>query len=65
MFNDSYRIRIVVSFKDYLILKESKYLYRNVRKKQKSDKNNNFKNGLFTKKIKEEIKTSKKFYFSK
>ena len=62
-----------------MILKESKYLYRNIRKKQKmidavneikreeeenrkkmkqkSDKNNNFKNELFTKKVKEEIKT--------
>ena len=66
-------------FPNYMILKESKYLYRNIRKKQKmidavneikreeeenrkkmkqkSDKNNNFKNELFTKKVKEEIKT--------
>ena len=66
-------------FPNYMILKESKYLYRNIRKKQKMidavneikreeeenrkkikqniDKNNNNKNELFTKKVKEEIKT--------
>ena len=65
-------------FPNYLILKENRYLYRNIRRKQKiidafneikreekenrkklkideSDKNNN--NELFTKKIKNEIKT--------
>ena len=68
-------------FPNYMILKESKYLYRNIRKKQKmidavneikreeeenrkkmkqnNDKNNNINNinELFTKKVKEEIKT--------
>ena len=66
-------------FPNYMILKESKYLYRNIRKKQKMidavneikreeeenrkrmkqnvNKNNNDKNELFTKKVKEEIKT--------
>ena len=66
-------------FPNYMILKESKYLYRNIRKKQKmidavneikreeeenrkriklnNNKNNDAKNELFTKKVKEEIKT--------
>ena len=66
-------------FPNYMILKESKYLYRNIRKKQKmidavneikreeeenrkriklnNNKNNDDKNELFTKKVKEEIKT--------
>ena len=66
-------------FPNYMILKESKYLYRNIRKKQKmidavneikreeeenrkrmkqnNNKINNDKNELFTKKVKEEIKT--------
>ena len=66
-------------FPNYMILKESKYLYRNIRKKQKMidavneikreeeenrkkikqniDKNDNNINELFTKKVKEEIKT--------
>jgi hypothetical protein len=65
-------------FPNYMILKESKYLYRNIRKKQKmidavneikreeeenrkrmesGNKNNNEENELFTKKVKEEIKT--------
>ena len=66
-------------FPNYMILKESKYLYRNIRKKQKmidavneikreeeenrkkmkqnSNKLNKEENELFTKKVKEEIKT--------
>ena len=65
-------------FPNYMILKESKYLYRNIRKKQKmidavneikreeeenrkkmesGNKNDNEENELFTKKVKEEIKT--------
>ena len=66
-------------FPNYMILKESKYLYRNIRKKQKmidavndikreeeenrkkikqnNDKKNKDINEIFTKKIKEEIKT--------
>ena len=66
-------------FPNYMILKESKYLYRNIRKKQKmidavneikreeeenrkkmkqnNGKINKEKNELFTKKVKEEIKT--------
>ena len=66
-------------FPNYMILKESKYLYRNIRKKQKmidavneikreeeenrkrmkqnNNKINDDKNELFTKKVKEEIKT--------